>query len=210
MKKYLFTSGLVIAGLTLMTQGAFAATQSSVTFNLSAVYKSLTCKGDLGVTGDATGTGSGTIDFGTFSSYSPEVTKNVTLTLDCTQSERPSTVQVSFAPLAGTSINQNEHPDWLYPVAPSGQTQTNLYYEWSWGKDINNTVKQFASGSNTGLSPGPVDLLGTSAGPYEVVTGPNMTAELVFPIDITRRVANSSALEAGYYSALVTVTVAYQ
>ncbi|EBL7540522.1 hypothetical protein CYH93_003500 [Salmonella enterica subsp. enterica serovar Java] len=212
MKTTLFTAGQVMACLMLLSPGAFAEEYHkdvSAVFHLKAMYKNVTCNQAL--TADGNSSGTTTIDFGTFSSDSVvDKTKKVVLTLAC-DSDLPDTVKVSFSVVSPATVditNKNR----LYPSAPSGNTQENLYYDWVWDKDINNTVKQSVGDSaHKTVKPNDgVDLSGaSSADVYEIVPQSGGVKSLNFPLDITRKVKETSQLAAGDYTADVTVTISY-
>ncbi|EDT0100560.1 hypothetical protein GQ155_003821 [Salmonella enterica] len=210
MKTTLFTAGQVMACLMLLSPVVFAEDyHKDVTaeFHLRARYKDFTCLSTLAASGDISGT---TIDFGTFSSDSKDITKKVVLTLKC-DSDLPDTVKVGFSVLSPAKVDADNNSQ-LYPSDKDGKQQTNLYYDWVWGKDINNTVKQSVDDSaHKTVKPNDgVDLSGaSSADVYEIVPQSNGGKSLNFPLDITRKVKETSQLAAGDYTANVTVTISY-
>ncbi|EBM2193345.1 hypothetical protein FPC62_19595 [Salmonella enterica] len=211
MKTTLFTAGQVMACLMLLSPGAFAEEYHkdvSAVFHLKAMYKNVTCNQAL--TADGNSSGTTTIDFGTFSSDSKDITKKVVLTLTC-DSDLPDTVKVGFSVLSPAKVDADNNSQ-LYPSDKDGKQQTNLYYDWVWGKDINNTVKQSVDDSaHKTVKPNDgVDLSGaSSADVYEIVPQSNGGKSLNFPLDITRKVKETSQLAAGDYTANVTVTISY-
>ncbi|EBH1518722.1 hypothetical protein CBX60_23465 [Salmonella enterica subsp. enterica serovar Pensacola] len=210
MKTTLFTAGQVMACLMLLSPGAFAEEYHkdvSAVFHLKAMYKDVTCQSALAASGDISGT---TIDFGTFSSDSKDITKKVVLTLTC-DSDLPDTVKVGFSVLSPAKVDADNNSR-LYPSGTDGKQQTNLYYDWVWGDKINNTVKQSVGDSaHKTVKPNDgVDLSGaSSADVYEIVSQSNGGKSLNFPLDITRKVKETSQLAAGDYTADVTVTISY-
>ncbi|EHQ4622382.1 hypothetical protein KQ096_005069 [Salmonella enterica] len=212
MKTTLFTAGQVMACLMLLSPVVFAEDyHKDVTaeFHLRARYKDVTCLPALTARGDISGT---TIDFGTFSSDSVVKEKHVALTLDCSNGTGlPDTVKVGFSVLSPAKVDVDNNSQ-LYPSDKDGKQQTNLYYDWVWGKDINNTVKQSVDDSaHKTVKPNDgVDLSGaSSADVYEIVPQSNGGKSLNFPLDITRKVKETSQLAAGDYTADVTVTISY-
>ncbi|EMY6535837.1 hypothetical protein ABCJ02_002479 [Salmonella enterica] len=210
MKTTLFTAGQVMACLMLLSPVVFAEDYHkdvTAVFHLRARYKDFTCQSALTASGDISGT---TIDFGTFSSDSKDITKKVVLTLTC-DSDLPDTVKVGFSVMSPATVDIN-NKNQLYPSGTDGKQQTNLYYDWVWGKDINNTVKQSVDDSaHKTVKPNDgVDLSGaSSADVYEIVPQSNGGKSLNFPLDITRKVKETSQLAAGDYTADVTVTISY-
>ncbi|AXC70050.1 hypothetical protein DOE63_32755 (plasmid) [Salmonella enterica subsp. diarizonae serovar 59:z10:-] len=216
MKTTLFTAGRIMACLMLISAGAFGGDHKDVSavFNLSAKYKNVTCNNKLLTDGNS---GNTTIDFGTFSSDTPEKTKSVVLTLDCRNgTDLPDTVKVGFSVSTPATVDDSEtNRLYPYPSAPGESAQKILYYDWEWGDGINNTVK--SSGVNgvhkTLHSGDKIDLKGNSAGDvYEVFSEGGKAYELTFPLKITRNVDTNkiAQLTAGEYTAAVTVNVTYE
>lgn len=215
MKTPLFTARQVMACLMLISAGAFAGDDHkdvSAVFHLSAKYKNVTCNQQLLTDGNS---GNTTIDFGTFSSDTPEKTVPVVLTLDCSNgTDLPETVKVGFKVINPATV-EGSQTNRLYPSGPDGSPQAILYYDWVWGNDINGTVKtSVGDNAHKILSPGsPVDLSSASgADVYEVADQSAGSKQLRFPLDITRNVGrgNTGYLAAGDYTAAVTVTVSYE
>ncbi|EDR6290233.1 hypothetical protein R2E04_002438 [Salmonella enterica] len=213
MKTTLFTAGQVMACLMLLGlstgESADASTTVEAVFNLKAMYKNVTCNQTLAASGDISGT---IIDFGTFSSDSVDITKKVALTLDCANgTDLPDTVKVSFSVVSPATVDTSI-TNRLYPSYGNIQ-QTNLYYDWVWDEDINDTVKK-SVGDSAHKTLGPsdkVDLSGASgADVYEVVSEGHASNVLEFPLKITRGVKETDKLAAGNYKADVKVTVSYE
>ena len=210
MKKTVINACRLMTALMVAGAGGYVhATDSlEVTFNLSAKYSTVTCDTTLGTSGDITGTD---IDFGTFSSDQVAKTKNVVLTLDCSQgSDLPDTVKVGFS--AQSPAHTDTSPgNRLYPALTGQQKEQNvLYYDWFWGDNINDTLQQTASPGHTGIkAQDPVDL-DSGQGVYEVNKGQNTGNRILqFPLKITRGVTDTDQLDAGDYTAAVTVTITY-
>lgn len=211
MKTTLFTAGQVMACLMLLGlstgESADASTTVEAVFNLKAMYKNTTCDQTLKASGEISGT---TIDFGTFSSYSVDITKTVALTLKC-DSDLPDTVKVGFSVVNPATVDTTNN-NWLYPSDPGKNSQTNLYYDWEWDEAINKTVKQSGtSGGHATLKPGDKVNLSSTSGTdvYEVVSQGDTVKVLSFPLKITRKVKENSQLAAGNYTADVKVTISY-
>ena len=172
-----------------------AETVATAVYHFSAKVGASTCQTQLST---INGT-SPDIDFGLLTEESPEKTENVTLALDCATSPfYPKTVGLRFNISNGTVEDNNTAR--LYPQVSMGVTQTDLYYDWSWGNGIENEVD--------GLLPNnAVNLKDNAATSYTLKQADNKST-WVFPLRIIRGVNHFPG--AGDYSTSVTVNIIYQ
>lgn len=213
MKKTVINACRLMTAVMVAGAGGYVHANDSleVSFNLNARYSNVTCDTALVTSGDINGS---EINFGTFSSDQVYKTKNVVLTLDCSQgSDLPDTVRVSFSVQSPADVDSGQS-NRLYPVKeePSPHGQNNLYFDWAWGDNINDTLQQVVSNQGyTGVTKdAPVDLSKKQI-VYEVNKNTPTKAQSIlhFPLKITRGVKDTNALEAGNYSAAVTMSVSY-
>lgn len=200
----------IMAGLTLSVADIHAvfSGEFSASFNLKAIYTGVTCKTVLGTHGDLNGT---VIDFGTLSPETErETSKKVVLVLDCSDSELPYSLNINFQVVKGIVDGHR-----LYPVLDGSDNKITrgMYYNWSWGHDVDKFVSEYQDGNILrGVIPGePVELTaGAGNKSYDLVPRNSTATYLELPLDITRKVVDFSSLEAGDYTAGVTVTISYE
>lgn len=175
-----------------------AETVATAVYHFSAKVGASTCQTQLST---INGT-SPDIDFGLLTEgNTTEKTANVSLALDCATSPfLPKTVGLRFNIPNGTVEDSNTAR--LYPQVSMGVTQTDLYYDWSWGNGIENEVD--------GLFPNnAVNLKDNAATSYTLKQATNKST-WTFPLRITRGVNNFSGVAAGEYETSVTVNISYQ
>ncbi|EJC0214391.1 hypothetical protein MXZ45_004444 [Salmonella enterica] len=209
MKRCVFTVTGVMACLMLLSQPVNAQTTAGATFNLQAELKEPTCN-SLTSSGDADGAGN--VDFGFISSAdggNVEKTKHVVLTLTCDSAFPPNVAGIGFSVVKGSidSLDAGK----LYPEKTPEGLQYNLYYDWVWGQNINDTVMKDPGGNYTGLSPGQaVGLLDDADSHSYMLVQKKDQQDWAFPLDITRNVRDIAALMAGDYNAVIQVNIRYE
>ncbi|ELY3194713.1 hypothetical protein SMM50_005220 [Salmonella enterica] len=211
MKTPAFTVTGVMACLMLLSQPVNAQTEARATFSLQAELKEPTCNQALTSSGDADG--GGNVDFGSISladGGDTKKTKHVVLTLTCDSASLPSVVGIGFNVKKGwiDAVDAAR----LYPGGPTGSIQYDLWYDWAWGKGINEAVAENPDAGYAGLQPREgVELNIQVAGSrlYGLVQKENRIT-WAFPVDITRNTRDIKILSAGGYIAAVQVNISYE
>ncbi|ECW2673459.1 hypothetical protein F3X92_24785 [Salmonella enterica] len=211
MKTPAFTVTGVMACLMLLSQPVNAQTEARAIFNLQAQLKEPTCNQALTSSGDADSAGN--VDFGTISladGSSVEKTKHVVLTLTCDSASLPFVAGIGFKVVNGdmdTGVTGRLYPE----VTKDGLTGivVNFWYDWAWGKDINEAVDDKPGEGYPGLKAGQkVDLSQQTAGSQYLLVQKKGKVTWDFPVDITLK-GNVTAYFAGDYIAAVQVNISY-
>ncbi|ECI4527884.1 hypothetical protein DQZ30_02410 [Salmonella enterica subsp. diarizonae] len=212
MKTPAFTVTGVMACLMLLSQPVNAQTEARAIFNLQAQLKEPTCNQALTSSGDADG--GGNVDFGAISlaETNMEKTKHVVLRLTCDSASLPFVAGIGFKVVKGYMDEETGH---LYPKMMMGdgdyRIPANLWYDWTWGKNINEAVADKPGEGYPGLKVGQkVDLSQQTPGSQYLLVQKEGKVTWDFPVDITRKLEGSiSSLPAGDYIAAVQVNISY-
>ncbi|ELY3194634.1 hypothetical protein SMM50_005130 [Salmonella enterica] len=210
MKTPAFTVTGVMACLMLLSQPVNAQTEARATFSLQAGLKEPTCNQALTSSGDADG--GGNVDFGLISladGGSVEKTKHVVLTLTCDSASPPVVAGIGFNVVKGKmSIEQTGV---LYPLYEENTVYIPYFwYDWAWGKNINEAVADKPGEGYPGLKAGQkVDLLQQTTGSQYLLVQKEGKATWDFPVDITLK-GDVSWLWSGDYIAAVQVNISYE
>ncbi|EAO9157825.1 hypothetical protein D1914_24235 [Salmonella enterica] len=212
MKTPAFTVTGVMACLMLLSQPVNAQETASATFNLQAQLKEPTCNQALTSSGDADG--GGNVDFGTISladGSSVEKTKHVVLTLTCDSASLPFVAGIGFKVVKGhkhTGVTGRLNPEVMTEDGPA--YPTNFWYDWAWGKDINEAVDDKAGEGYPGLKAGDkVDLSQQTTGSQYLLVQKKGRVTWDFPVDITLK-GDVTRYWAGDYIAAVQVNISYE
>lgn len=212
MKTPAFTVTGVMACLMLLSQPVNAQTEAKAIFNLQAQLKGPTCNQALTSSGDADG--GGNVDFGSFSpadggSASVEKTKHVVLTLTCDSASPPMVAGIGFNVVKGKMSTAQTGV--LYPVY-EGNAVDILYfwYDWAWGKDINEAVDENPDAGYAGLKAGQkVDLHQQTTGSQYLLVQKEGKSTWDFPVDITLK-GDVTRFWPDDYIAAVQVNISYE